>query len=228
METMYGTMLQLPLFQGFSQEDFTSILGRVKLHFTKHKPGDSLLREGAPCEELIFLLKGRIAVCASSPDHSFSFTEYIQDTHLIEPYSMFGLHPQYTASYAADTEVNLLRIRKEYVVKDLLRYEIFRVNFVNYICNRTQILQKRIEQLSPNEVDRKIAHFILMRSDKTEGEKLLKIKMEDLARHLDDTRLNVSKGLNELQEKGLLVLKRKEIVVPDANDLFQWYCLESD
>lgn len=42
METMFDTLLQLPLFQGLAQEDFTCILEKVKLHFTKHKPGELL------------------------------------------------------------------------------------------------------------------------------------------------------------------------------------------
>ena len=37
---MYDTLLQLPLFQGLAHEDFTNILGKVKLHFTKHKAGE--------------------------------------------------------------------------------------------------------------------------------------------------------------------------------------------
>ena len=31
MNTMFDTLLQLPLFQGLAQEDFTNILGKVKL-----------------------------------------------------------------------------------------------------------------------------------------------------------------------------------------------------
>lgn len=42
METMFDTLLQLPLFQGLAQEDFTRILEKVKLHFTKYKPGELL------------------------------------------------------------------------------------------------------------------------------------------------------------------------------------------
>ena len=34
MNTMFDTLLQLPLFQGLAQEDFTNILGKVKLSFT--------------------------------------------------------------------------------------------------------------------------------------------------------------------------------------------------
>ena len=35
METMYDTLLQLPLFQGLCHNDFTEILEKVKIHFAK-------------------------------------------------------------------------------------------------------------------------------------------------------------------------------------------------
>lgn len=52
---MYDTLLQLPLFQGLAHEDFTNILGKVKLHFTKHKVGETLVKKGTTCGQLIFL-----------------------------------------------------------------------------------------------------------------------------------------------------------------------------
>ena len=59
----------------------------------------------------------------------------------------------------------------------------------------------------------------LLHCEKTQGEKIFKVKMDDLARYLDDTRLNTSKALNELQDKGLIELRRKEILIPDAQKL---------
>jgi predicted transcriptional regulator len=38
--------------------------------------------------------------------------------------------------------------------------------------------------------------------------------MEELAMVLEESRLNVSKALNNLQDRGLVELKRKEIVIP--------------
>lgn len=35
MNTMFDTLLQLPLFQGLAQEDFTNILGKVKAELYK-------------------------------------------------------------------------------------------------------------------------------------------------------------------------------------------------
>ena len=47
----------------------------------------------------------------------------------------------------------------------------------------------------------------------------IKIKMEDLASLIDETRINVSKVLNDLQEQGLVQLSRKEISIPALEKL---------
>ena len=62
MNTMFDTLLQLPLFQGLAQEDFTNILGKVKLSFTKHKAGEVIVKAGDTCSQLIFVLKGEIFI----------------------------------------------------------------------------------------------------------------------------------------------------------------------
>ena len=58
--TMYDTLLQLPLFQGLCKNDFTNIIGKVKLHFRKYNADDIIVEQGAPCTQLIFLLNGEI------------------------------------------------------------------------------------------------------------------------------------------------------------------------
>ena len=72
---MFDTLLQLPLFQGLAQEDFTKILGKVKLDFTKHKAGETLVRSGDDCKQLLFILKGEVTVCTFSANASFCVTE---------------------------------------------------------------------------------------------------------------------------------------------------------
>lgn len=221
MNTMFSTLLQLPLFQGLSQEDFTNILGRVKLHFFKHKQGETVIKEHTPCHELVFLLRGEITGTAISGDGSFSLIEKFQGPHLIEPYSLFGMETNYRASYVAYSDVNLVSIDKSFILKELFKYEIFRLNYANNICSRVQGFYKKAWDKAPENLEMKIVRFILTLADKPDGEKILKIRMEDLARYVDDTRLNVSKVLNELQDRGVLQLNRKEIVIPDAARLME-------
>ena len=76
METMFDTLLQLPLFQGLCHEDFTNILEKVKLHFTRHKPGEPLIKSGEVCDQLLFLLKGRLSSVTGSEDDTLTVIEY--------------------------------------------------------------------------------------------------------------------------------------------------------
>lgn len=62
---MFDTF-QLPLFQGLCHEDFTSILDKVKLHFIKHKAGETIIENGSPCKQLRFLLKGKVSIVTTS------------------------------------------------------------------------------------------------------------------------------------------------------------------
>ena len=157
METMFDTLLQLPLFQGLAQEDFTRILEKVKLHFTKYKPGELLLKEGGACHELVFVLKGEIASSTSSADSSYCFTEYFPAPFLIEAHSIFGMKTHYASTYRARTEVHTVSISKAFVVKELFNYEIFRLNYMNIISNRTQMLHNRLWAVFGNSPESRTA-----------------------------------------------------------------------
>ena len=63
-------------------------------------------------------------------------------------------------------------------------------------------------------MEERIIRFIANQAERPTGEKILKIKMEDLARICNETRMNISKVLNSLQNSGLVELHRGEIVVP--------------
>lgn len=144
MNTMFDTLLQLPLFQGLAQEDFTNILGKVKLDFTKHKAGEVIVKAGDTCSQLIFVLKGEVSSYTSSADASYSFTEYYQAPYVIEPQSLFGMNTSYVSTHTAQTETHTVSISKAFAMSELFRYDIFRLNYMNIISNRAQSLNNRL------------------------------------------------------------------------------------
>ena len=218
-ETMYDKLLQLPLFQGICKNDFTTILEKVKLHFHKYTPNTSIVKQGTTCKQLIFILSGSVQSESADSRHSYTIEETFTGPHVIEPYSLFGMHTSYTASYKALTEVTALIIDKSYVVAQLNNYEIFRLNYMNIISNRAQNLNGRLWEKTTGELEQRISSFILTHIERPAGEKILKIKMEELAQVVNDTRMGVSKALNGMQEAGLLELHRGEIVIPEAKNL---------
>ena len=57
--------------------------------------------------------------------------------------------------------------------------------------------------------------------NRNNGEKKLHIGMEDLSKLIGETRINVSKVLNDLREKDVIQLKRKEIYIPEMKDFLE-------
>ncbi|MDR3118016.1 MAG: Crp/Fnr family transcriptional regulator [Mediterranea sp.] len=219
MSTMFDTLLKLPLFQGLSQEDMTYILGQAKLSFIKYKTRELIVKSNTPCTELIFLLKGQIDAQTTPENQLFTYIETINAPYLIEPEALFGMNPHFKASYTAKAEMSVMKVDKMLVLKELLKYDIFRLNYVNSISNRAQSLYSRLWKTPASGTVRKIIHFFLIYAEKPEGEKTIIVKMEDLAKILDDTRLNISKALNDLQNQGLIELGRKVIHIPELGKL---------
>ena len=219
METMFDTLLQLPLFQGLCHEDFTSILDKVKLHFIKHKVGETIIESGSPCKQLCFLLKGEVSIVTNSKENIYTVIEQMEAPYLLEPQSLFGMNTHYTSAYVAHTEAHTVSISKAFVLSDLFRYDIFRLNYMNIISNRAQTCYNRLWTKVPEKLEARIANFILSHIERPSGEKILKIKMEDLAQIVNETRAGISKALNNMQDRGLIELHRGEIVIPDAENL---------
>ena len=220
--SMYDTLLQLPLFQGLSKNDITDILTKVKFHFKKYELGSCIYRQGDLCTEVSFFLSGSVMAETDSRNGSYLFCEAMPVPHVVELYSLFGIYPCYHASYKAVTEVSLLSIDKFYLLDQLNSYIPCGLNFSNIICTRAHYLYQRIWDDMTGDLTTRFVQFLLQRSSRPAGYKLLRIKMEDLAVLLGDRRINVSRMLNTLQGEGLVSLKRKEIEILALEKLLQY------
>lgn len=218
---MYDTLLQLPLFQGLRKEDFTHIIEKVKFVFRNYENNEIIVKQGETCNQLIFLLDGEIISQTNDEAHSFQLSETIHSPYLIEPYSLFGMYTYYNATYLSKGKSSILAIEKKYLLRNLNNFEIFRLNFYNLLSNRAQTVQWKLWNVHAGSLKEKLANFILLRCVKNDGEKKLQIGMEDLSKLINETRINVSKVLNDLRERGVIQLRRKEIYIPEMKDFLK-------
>ena len=218
---MYEALLQLPLFQGLCTDDFTCIIEKVKFHFRSYSGNEVIMNQGDACNQLAFLLEGNLLSKRTDDKHEFKLIETITAPAIIEPYSLFGMYPYYESTYQAQEEVKLLVIDKSYILSELSNYEIFRLNYLNLLSNRAQVNQRKLWNTHIGSLEEKLANFFLSRCLKPEGTKTLQIGMEELAGLINETRINVSRKLNELREKNIILLRRKEIHIPEMADFLR-------
>ena len=212
-------LLRLPLFMGMGRDDLFEVLEKVTFRFRKAEDGELIIRQGEQCGELTFLMNGALRAETKAPHVELMFSENHSAYMVIEPQSLFGKRPCYKATYRAQGEVSLLSIDKQEVYRLLGSYEIFRINLLNILGSTVERLHEQSLSVTPCGLEGRIALFIASFCSTLKGEKTLRITMEDLARLLDDTRLNVSRVLNKWRKEELIIMRRKEFIVPDIQKL---------
>ena len=218
---MYESLLCLPFFQGMSKDDITEILGKVTLEFKRHGDGDVIFRHGEPCDKFIIITQGKATSTAFAPDKSYTLTEELTAPIAIEPHSTFGNNTNFKRDYIAKDECTILYVDKQHLFGALKKHDIFTINLLNQVCRRAQQKEHEVWNYNQTSIAGKRARFIAMRCDSTKGEKHIAIKMERLATLLGETRLNISKSLNEMQEAGYLTLHRGGIAVHNLNEMIR-------
>ena len=220
---MYENLLSLPYFQGMSKDDITAILDNVVFEFVKYNDGDVICRQGEECTNFIILIQGTLQVVAEAPDKSYKLTEEIDAPFAIEPYSLFGYCTRYNREYIAKGNCARLKINKRFLFSDFVKHNIFTINFLNLVTHKVQKQWNVIWKQTPGSISGRIVKFISLRCEQQQGRKILSIKMERLASLLCETRLNISKALNDMQDAGHLTLHRGGITIHAIERLLKDY-----
>lgn len=219
--TMFERLVQLPLFQGLTIQELSEMLSHVRLDFVKYQAGDEIVVQGDACKGLVYIINGDVSAEYRDAHNRFVLQEELPQTGVLEPYNMFGLYQKYSRSYSFATDGITLFIEKPVVLRQLVVNDIVKMNILNITCHRYQQTQRLLCNFPENTVMDKIVKFLLSYSTVPKGKKELFIKMNDLADIVHETRLNVSKALNTMQEQGLVGLSRGAIKIKNLQDLYR-------
>ena len=96
---------------------------------------------------------------------------------------------------------------------------MFRLNLVNHYATQTQKLSQQLWRGAPGTLRERLIRFLIAHCSYPAGSKTFFILMERLAQELNDSRLNVSRVLNQLQYEGLIELHRGRVVIPQLERL---------
>lgn len=204
------------------KDDITAILDKVKFEFTDYGSQETLRNKGDECDRFVIVTKGEIISTATDAEGTYSISEEHKAPYAIEPYSMFGYDTKYKKKYTAKDSCTTLSADKNYFFSEFSKHNIFTINLINLVSRKAQVTESAIWELTPTSIEGRIIAFIAQRCETTHGYKRLNIKMECLAEILCETRLNVSRALNNLQSKGVVTLNRKEIEIPEFRKLLPY------
>ena len=212
----YELLTKLPLLQGISGKELAHIESVIGMEVNEVPPmSRPLIHQNDPCTHLIFLATGKMMRHFKSDDGLFQTKSVLQAPTILEPHNLYGLDCRFRCSYTPLQDVSIITVRKGDVMQQLMKTEIFRINYFNLL---SAIIHKKEVQLQPQQnltISQKITGLLQRLFADCNGPVEIAIKMTDLANYIGETRLNTSRELNRLEKENLIELKRSLIVIPD-------------
>ena len=219
LSVIYEKLLELPLFQGMSHNDLNQVVAHTKFGFLKIAHNKTVVKEGDACQHIYFLTSGSVKVESRADDGSYTLIEKMTAPDVIQPDRIFGLTQCFTKTFTTLEECSILRIDKQQVLKLIADQEIFRLNLLNIISTQSQRISHQPWRQPVTTIRQKIIRFVESRSIRPAGPKTLHIKMEDMARLIAESRLNLSRELNQMNKEGIIQITRGEIHIPALENI---------
>jgi len=216
---IFDKLLQFPLFQGMSRDDLEIVAGHIRFGFLKLTAGKTVMKSGDNCRQLYFLINGSLKVRSFADDYGYHVEELISAPYIIQLESVFGYNQRYTRDFIAQTDVNFLTLDKEEVVRLTEDFLVFRLNMINHFATQTQKQMRQMWYCAPQSLEDRVVRFLTQRCLYPAGHKTFNILMTRLAEEVNDSRLNVSRILNDMQHRGLIELSRGKIEIPQLERL---------
>ena len=202
-----------------SRDDLELVAGHTRFGFSKMNQGSTIVTEGDDCRQLLFLINGTLRVETMADDRSYMVVEQLEAPVILQPEVIFGYTQRYTHTYIAKTDVNLITVGKDEVLRLSEDFLVFRLNLLNMFATQTQKSSRLLWQHVPVTLEDRIVRFFAQHCIYPAGPKMFHVLMNRLAEELNDSRLDVSRALNALQRDGKIVLHRGRVEIPQMERL---------
>lgn len=220
-QTMFDTLLSLPLFQGLGHSDLTRILESTHLKFETLMPETLFVHQDDLCNEVFFILDGSVRCVTTAANRLWHVEEAMPTPAVLGLEALYGSTRVYPCSAFAATAVRLMRVDKRTMAALTGYFEVFRINVLNTLS--TLIARQRQLQWLPAQqtLEGRIIHFMRTHVQRPAGFKSFHISMQTLGAYLGEDYRYVSRALHTLQDKGLLRLGRRFIEVPAFENIIK-------
>ncbi len=181
------------------------------------------MRQGLPCTKLIFILSGEISSCQKVQEpFKYSVAENFEGPYLIEPSCLFGRFTDHMYTHQSVSAVTTLQITKQEALDVLFEFPLIRLNHINMVSARAQVMQRKAWAIPPNDVLQRAVCFIRTRLENTIGTKRIQISLRSLGLGVNSSHVTMAEKIKLAEEAGLVYHEKTTMVIKDFEKLEQF------
>lgn len=215
MDSMYDTLMSLPLLRGISSELLHNIISRTKFHFSKFKPGDTIVEAGEPCTRIKFIISGAVRTSIVNKAKKFRVSQTLHAPDVLAPDFLFGRSTSYPFTARAICPTGIMEIDKSEYISLLMSDQVLLFNLLNLISTSAQKPVEGVLALSSGSLEERIAFWITSLTRSTARDVTIECNQRDLSILFGVSRATFFTTLENMQTNGLITYSPTEIRILD-------------
>lgn len=216
---MYDLMLELPVFQGLSHDQLTSILEKVPFHFKKFKSNEYLFRSGEPFEEVMFVLSGRIRIITPTYRESILIAEDFEAPYTIPFYYLFGRETNARSSVYAQGPVGVMTLDKERFLQMIENNRLMLINVLNILSSHAQKQHLALDSVGELNPQLRLATWMLEYTSRPARNIIIDADMKDWCSLFNMSEETFVKAVKELTDAQLIEFDDGKLKLTDRYGL---------
>lgn len=215
MDSMFQTLMQMPLFHGVSYNKLSEIIGKHRFHFLKYANGENIIEAGAPCSHLTALVSGKAKMTLKCNDGRVEVFQTLEAPEPIAPDFLFGRTTRYPATVSAIGPCGIMKIEKNEYLDIINSDNVFLFNLLNLLSMKAQMLTDGVKSIASGELKKRIAYWIVALTQHNGKEISLECRPNELHSIFGVSQQSLDSALTEMKTSGLIEFSHNRIDVTD-------------
>ena len=210
------TLIQSGLLASLSDTDVGRILDNMKYELITFEKRDQLIREKEPMDYFLILNKGTLSVLQGSGEMLIQpgtiWKDQVIGLDVCFSRKKTSYYDIYAATAGMAVKYDFRRLLDTRRISTVSRIALL-TNMVQYISELYIVLAKKFDLMKMRSVDHRILLYLMQKEDAYKGSPLNMRYFVGIKKHLGITVSEFSNRLIQLEEKGILTLEGKKVII---------------
>ncbi len=213
-----------PLLVDFSNTEIADMFAVIKYSLIDYKKGDLVVCQGDICRHLYILAKGSVKTEMFTEDGGNLAIANITAPYPLASAFLFADDNHFPVDVIAETDVIILKISKDEVMKMFALYPKFLSRYIAFNSNITHFLSSKLQLFTIKTIRGKVSHYLLdlARKSGQHSEKVTVVtdkNQTELAKYFGVARPSLARTLKEMEQDGLIIINRSRITIENLSTL---------
>ena len=211
---------KLRFFKDLSEKELSDMMSNHTI-FTKHYFKDTVIHlQNEICTTMDIVLNGKVIVQNIDENGNVITISKFYNSELFGAHLLFSSQNTYPMTIIAHSDTIILKIEKTKIIDLCKSNEVFLIEYLNQISDRSNTLANVINKVSRKSIRSCIIDFLKYEKTLQNSNKIhLTISKKELSEKFGVQRTSLSRELNKMKNDNLIEFDKDSITIIDSNTI---------